>query len=335
MVRRRLKRGFTLIELLVVIAIIAILIALLLPAVQQAREAARRTQCRDNLHNIGLALHNYHDSFKMFPPGAIEGRDTCQRGWIRGNRLSWRTMILPYVDQGPLYNTIDFNDWLRENCPVPEPGPNTINQARRVMIPIYVCPSDPTTPRAGWGPTNYAGMYATGRLHSRCAGMNSETNSQGAEQGSRCPSHGGVRANSHIRRNDGGYPMPGEPVAQMQDGSSNTVVVAEVFRGKDFFETSPGRNRTGLRCRGWIAVSGFCGTDASRTPNDPRRDEVDWVDDHRFESWGPRPASSVHEGGVLVLAGDGAVHFVSENIDLQVWRNTCSRRGQDVPTVEF
>ncbi len=93
------KRGFTLIELLVVIAIIAILIALLLPAVQQAREAARRTECKNKLKQIGLALHNYHDVFGVFPPSSFSN----------GARLSWHVSILPQIDQAPLYNQIDFS----------------------------------------------------------------------------------------------------------------------------------------------------------------------------------------------------------------------------------
>ena len=110
---RRHKTGFTLIELLVVIAIIAILIALLLPAVQQAREAARRTQCRNNLKQIGLALHNYHDNFNVITPlaygdGGINAQ-TSNPTW------AWSTMILPYMDQAPLYNQLN-------------PGPNTLRQ---------------------------------------------------------------------------------------------------------------------------------------------------------------------------------------------------------------
>src|SRR5713101_2624318 len=102
------KLGFTLIELLVVIAIIAVLVALLLPAVQQAREAARRSQCKNNLKQIGLALHNYHEMAQMFPPSKIFGPTSCN-GWIRGNSLSWRVMILPQMDQAPLFNTINFS----------------------------------------------------------------------------------------------------------------------------------------------------------------------------------------------------------------------------------
>jgi len=99
--------GFTLIELLVVIAIIAVLIALLLPAVQQAREAARRSQCKNNLKQMGLALHNYHDTVSVFPPGAFyHGSNGAER---YGTGFSFHVMLLPYLDQTPRYNAFDFN----------------------------------------------------------------------------------------------------------------------------------------------------------------------------------------------------------------------------------
>src|SRR5688500_3324630 len=106
LVRFYRRRGFTLIELLVVIAIIAILIALLLPAVQQAREAARRSTCKNNLKQIGLALHNYHESFNTFPQAKVLRAGyfyTGCPGWINGSGFSWRVMILPQMDQAPLY----------------------------------------------------------------------------------------------------------------------------------------------------------------------------------------------------------------------------------------
>jgi prepilin-type N-terminal cleavage/methylation domain-containing protein len=120
----RPQRGFTLIELLVVIAIIAILIALLLPAVQQAREAARRTQCRNNMKQIGLALHNYHDRHQRFPIGVTE----------QNGQLSWHPYILPDIDQAPLYNKFD---WSGTNLYIVSP-----NGAHCVQkISVYLCPS--------------------------------------------------------------------------------------------------------------------------------------------------------------------------------------------------
>ena len=161
-----MKRGFTLIELLVVIAIIAILVALLLPAVQQAREAARRTQCKNNLKQIGLALHNYHDTVNVFPWGFDE-RETL-----------WTAMILPQIEQQNLYATLIW----QENGPGNwnEPGsPNTA--ACATIIPAFRCPSMPLDPRDNEGitgrvPVSYRGvagaLIASDDLSTRPAGFN-------------------------------------------------------------------------------------------------------------------------------------------------------------------
>ncbi|HEY2253284.1 MAG TPA: DUF1559 domain-containing protein, partial [Planctomycetaceae bacterium] len=169
------RRGFTLIELLVVIAIIAVLVGLLLPAVQQAREAARRAQCKNNLHQLGLALHNYHDMAGTLPPGWIGGA-------TMPNRWGWGTMILPQLDQGTLYNALagaqgmDINSNMAMGfsavmTTLPQPG------LLQTVLPVYRCPSDggePTvvTPLANgymimmppmantttFGRSNYAGV---------------------------------------------------------------------------------------------------------------------------------------------------------------------------------
>ena len=122
----RKSRGFTLIELLVVIAIIAILIALLLPAVQQAREAARRSTCKNNLKQIGIALHNYHDVARSFPPGSLFGDD----------EYGWACMVLPYIEQANIYNQLDFTGQGPDLTIALQPG------VTDHVIPIYLCPSN-------------------------------------------------------------------------------------------------------------------------------------------------------------------------------------------------
>ncbi|MDP6554755.1 MAG: DUF1559 domain-containing protein, partial [Pirellulaceae bacterium] len=167
----RKTRGFTLVELLVVIAIIGILVALLLPAVQAAREAARRMSCSNNLKQIGIALHNYHDTYKTFPPDAIWwggnrktglSRTTNNAGVSGGQRnYTWIALILPFMEQQPLHDRIDFKvPGLRQNI-----GNNT--ELQSVVLPAFLCPSDPTygdkpqagdsTSPQGFGYTSYAG----------------------------------------------------------------------------------------------------------------------------------------------------------------------------------
>lgn len=317
------RRGFTLIELLVVIAIIAILIALLLPAVQQAREAARRSTCRNNLKQIGIALHNYHDTHQMLPPVVIAGDAPANpgcAGWIRHSGYSWRLMILPFVDQSPLYNMVDMNVGLH-GCTGGDRA--LVNQIRDTRIPIYECPSD-ASPRVGTeAPTNYPAIVDRRAFANHYHGNAND-------------------AFSHR----GGLTRPGTSMRDFTDGTSNSAIVTEVFRRKNFFNTGAGADATGRRCRRWIESTGWCQVNAAldnqngvwvpiRRINDPQRDEVSWEDEVDGGNAGPRPASSAHSGGVQALFGDGAVRFISENVDAIVWGNTCTISGEDGPTLDF
>jgi prepilin-type N-terminal cleavage/methylation domain-containing protein len=177
-------RGFTLIELLVVIAVIAILIALLLPAVQQAREAARRSQCKNNLKQIGLAFHNYHDIYGQFAPGMVFGGGHTGSGLqtYNLNHTAW-TMILPYIDQAPLYNLWTpevASGWYRNPSAndLPILGDPMVNvPVTSAMLPVLLCPSERTEPQllsVDTDNVNYGCVEAAPTNYLLCSGTISE-----------------------------------------------------------------------------------------------------------------------------------------------------------------
>ncbi|MHB1036430.1 MAG: DUF1559 family PulG-like putative transporter [Pirellulales bacterium] len=146
---RLVGRGFTLVELLVVMAILGILIALVLPAVQQAREASRRIACANNLHQIGIALHCYHEVYRWFPPGGVEWRPT---GHPEKRQLAWSAFLLPYLEQQPVYRMLDLS--------LPFDDPRNAEGAAQVL-PVYLCPSVSRQSNLvqGRGACDYGGIY--------------------------------------------------------------------------------------------------------------------------------------------------------------------------------
>jgi prepilin-type N-terminal cleavage/methylation domain-containing protein len=299
-------RGFTLIELLVVIAIIAILIALLLPAVQQAREAARRTQCRNNLKQLGLALHNYHDSHNVFPPGFVDSDPTYTANSGQGplenlNGLAWSFLIMPNLDQAPLYQQVgaQTNNFSR-HWQVDLSGASDPIPAARAELPAFSCPSDRmeliNTKRGNFGKTNYLGNSGNAAAIDR---------------------RGIFFVNSKVRIRD------------ISDGTSNTCMVLERSATRDggnvqTCDTVPCDWNGGL----WIGaryvgdsvgwhpglsstdVDSYGGGNATYMIN---RSAATWGN-----SWGN---SSTHTGGLHSLMCDGAVVFLSENIELLTYRN--------------
>jgi prepilin-type N-terminal cleavage/methylation domain-containing protein/prepilin-type processing-associated H-X9-DG protein len=347
--------GFTLIELLVVIAIIAILIALLLPAVQQAREAARRSQCKNNLKQLGLALHNYLDTHSVFPPFKTWNNGTdCAGGpdgWTNQGGYSWMVMIMPFVDQAPAYSRIDFiNHHSQASCPN---SSNSWAQINNTAIGAFLCPSDPTPASNGSSTgTNYAGVISVSSLSQLGPGATAGT----------IPA---VRNLAFFQMSGAGAVRVS--ATDIQDGTSNTIAVAEVFRGRA--TAVRGGATWGLqngRCSRWM-IEGSCGVTgtlgrggslgtmwaetstaggnpgghlqvgatAAATgdggPNDSRADQVSWNGENDESAHnGFRPASSRHTGGVHILMADGAVRFASDNVDSNVWNNAHSRIGGEV-----
>jgi len=320
---RRKTAGFTLIELLVVIAIIAILIALLLPAVQQAREAARRTQCKNNLKQIGLALHNYHDSFRVFPYATTNtGQCFTNAGDVVTNHTGW-LMLLPMFDQGPLYNQFNFS-WatgIRNTGSGTVIGgttspPNTNLILSTNKLQALLCPSD-TGPQ----------FYAPGDATYGCGVPLGARTSYGfsVQQGNGCTrwmlegtttrSMFGLGSNANMR--------------DIADGASNTVAVVETTLDVDDGETESWACSShvgmGVNLNAARGINNFwcC---AWRAPPNAQYQR------NRNGEWGE--PGSCHAGGIHVLMGDGTVRFLSENIDTGT-RTALSRIADGVSVGEF
>jgi type II secretory pathway pseudopilin PulG len=297
-----------LIELLVVIAIIAVLIALLLPAVQQAREAARRTQCKNNMKQLGLALHNYHDTHGVFPFGFDE-RETL-----------WTAMILPQIEQAPLYGTLIWQ----------EPGPGNWDadgspneKACGTVIDVFRCPSMPLDPRdneniPGRVPVSYRG----------CAGSNVYSDDvstippgvpAGATALEQAPLDGMFHGCSRIKMRD------------ILDGTTNTVMLGESFTdtfskdGQQMDYWQFGAPQTG----GWDYVD-TGGTEYSEGLGSTSVKINARLDPTVHGVLMEMSFGSYHVGGAHFGLADGSVRFVSENIDLNTLHGLGSVKGREV-----
>lgn len=302
-------RGFTLVELLVVIAIIGILIALLLPAVQAAREAARRTQCVNNMKQIGLALHNYHDTAKVFPPGGLWAFDVPWKNPPSPNpgRGGVLVMLLPYVEQGPLYDAIDFRSTTDVHQQFIDPPANT-KRVRHTIIPAYICPSDthqglvPGTDRAAH---NYAANYGptgVGQGNPNCPCPNNYNSFRPKPQG-----HGETNPTGPFTRRGNRFVCR---MADVTDGLSNTIFFGEVRVDCSNHARNgwAAPNNGQGKCTTLIPINyDSCAPDVSSAGGDGCAARCNWVTEFGFKSQ--------HPGGANFLLGDGSVRFLSETID--------------------
>ncbi|QDT31741.1 DUF1559 domain-containing protein [Thalassoglobus polymorphus] len=317
----RIKRnGFTLIELLVVIAIIAILVALLLPAVQQAREAARRTQCKNNLKQLGLAMHNYHDVFGVLPPGYVDLRSTgLPSATLNDNgHWTWSAFILPQIDQAPLYNQINVG-----NVTGSEALAANLD-AMQGPFAAFRCPSDAGAP-AHHDPVAAAG-YAVEAPHG------------GTNQGLAITNYvvSNNIANVRINRAPDGtsgttgcigpfYRDSSTGFRDFVDGTTNTFLIGERAYRRGGFLNRAGtlfltRGQEGA-CNGGPTAgdSGYCAEwgQGFMSIAGTVRYPINMVLNTSGGSDRNQAYSSHHVGGAQFVMGDGSVRFISENIDLK------------------
>jgi prepilin-type N-terminal cleavage/methylation domain-containing protein len=332
LVRSRRSRGFTLIELLVVIAIIAILIALLLPAVQQAREAARRTQCKNHLKQIGLALHNYHDVFSCFPIGARQGNisgpgSPVANKWSQGT--NWRAAILPQIDQAPLFNQLNFNGDSFCGASYVPIGANVV--LSRLLIPFYTCPSSSVEPFIPGNSPVYFDNNTNPMLIIQYVGISGATPDPGGRVGECNPGSYGVSCHNGIFR-----PFHRSLIRDVTDGTSNVIAVAEQSGLVGGYNVSA--NYGG----GWAGLSHPYPANAASNLADyfyagitTVRDVPNAKTTVAGSSANPYEnntlLNSFHTGGIHALLADGTVRFISDNINFPTFLRLCAMNdGQTV-----
>lgn len=350
------RPAFTLIELLVVIAIIAILIALLLPAVQQAREAARRSQCRNNLKQYGLAIHNYHDTFLRIPPGSASG---WGNEWEdRHNGYSWQVRVMPYMDMDATYKKLDMRRTAAPWVDLPSANPSSWNidtgggkQLRLTTASYLRCPSDGTGIEdtwTGWAQSNYTGSLGaqvTPSNDGNCNNWNVFAQTPGGGAG-----HGNDMSPQNI---SGLFCRFGMSIGMkhITDGTAYTIAVGEIlpichdhnggawhFNGMGNAHAStviPLNNMCSCPKTGRLPgiptqCVGTGGTDCRDFDSNGNRRPGAQGQNWNY-SWGFR---SGHTGGAHFLLADGTVRFLNQNLDHTTYQRLGSR-AEGKPTGEF
>ena len=309
------RSGFTLVELLVVIAIIGILIALLLPAVQAAREAARRSQCTNHLKQLGLAIHNYHDTFKVFPPGVFaDGLNDSLN--TPPHSMSWMPTLLPFMEQQALYDQLKPYMETRNSSGFPTDLFNTV-------IPTLMCPSDPVKRKTGvvhnTGGADPPPDYDDG-FHGNyllCNGSQQVTEGSGGNS-----------------RDMNGmfYYLSNIDMAAVRDGTSNTVMSSEI---RLIRERAGQRDWRGRYYRADHLSSIFSthlppNTTAADLMRTCQATAVDYAPCQWSTPTQVIYARSAHPGGVNMGLADGSIRFVSDTINTQTWRDLGTREGGEM-----
>ncbi|HMF10656.1 MAG TPA: DUF1559 domain-containing protein [Gemmataceae bacterium] len=329
------RRAFTLVELLVVIAIIGILMSLLLPGVQKIRESANRMKCANNLKQIGLALHNYHDTVGQFPPGYVDGNknplstpdNDVGPGW------SWASFLLPYLEQDNLYKQIKFNVGV---------GIGVNVQVSQQTLTVFLCPSEPnrdtfdiydstfTTPIATVARGNYLGCNGWLECFNGAGGNyagGSGTDALARPLGTAC--RGLFFRNSRTT------------FASVTDGTSNTIFVGE--RSSNHAPSTWTGAVTGGRCPAWMVTIPPL---IDVPPPGPAYDNADFdeafvlahgnathLPSADFPIYDPDTFYSYHTGrGANFLFGDGSVHFLTSGINPFTYQALCTIAGDDLTT---
>ena len=344
---RSARRAFTLIELLVVIAIIGVLIALLLPAVQSAREAARRTQCTNNLKQMGIAVHNYVSTFQVLPFGKGASYGPVLPGTPIYARWSAQSQLLMYLEQGNLFNAINFalppeTPGMAGDVPFMPPSPSPANvTACRSQVAMFLCPSDGPT-IAGWP----GGLNYLGNLSSWACDL-SENNPSTVAPGE-MPT--GVF-----------YYLSAVKMADITDGLSNTAFFSEKIRGTGLRD--PDARSDSMIIAAVTSLDATLQTCRNAPPATSTRltyrqgmswvmgemcctayNHVDVPNKHTCAGTGfpgsmanmpmQVPPSSRHPGGVNTMMGDGTVRFIKDGVDLKAWRAVGTRNGGEVVSAD-
>ena len=326
------RRGFTLIELLVVIAIIAVLIGLLLPAVQKVREAAARMSCSNNMKQLGIALHSYHDANNRMPPGG--GDDTPPFGTTTsGWGSSWKVYILPYIEQDNLYRQWQFNSWSSgwQNA-------NNLSLVNRVNIKTYRCPSSTLPDFHPNSTTNVTTSLQMFTSYVGVAGTSIDT-PRNTNIGC-CNGSGNINGGSGILNSNSQVTM-----VSVTDGLSNTILVGEQSDHLRDGNNQPiiGGNGaiTSQGPHGWVMGAGGGGVGASngerqfnivttRWPINQRGLGNSSVNGTNENSGSNIPFSSSHTGGAQMLMGDGSVRFMTASTSLQTLQSLSTRAGGEI-----